>query len=115
MRRFLSVLVGVVLVLGAVSTVQAAASATVMHGRVTAVNAKDGSFTLHCRNGKDQVFKMEKATKITDRGKIVGVTELKTGTPVAVTYTKAAGGMTAQMVRVFHHRHMRHMRKNKQK
>jgi hypothetical protein len=50
----------------------------------------------------------------TDRGKIVGVTELKAGTPVAVTYTKATSGMTAQIVHVYHH-HMRHMRKHEQK
>ncbi|MCG6961652.1 MAG: hypothetical protein LJE95_00115 [Acidobacteria bacterium] len=114
MRRFLSVLVGLVLVLGAVSIAQAAPAATVMHGKVTAVNANDNTFTLQCRNGKDQLFKLEKTTKITDRGKIVGVAELKAGTPVAVTYTKAANEMTAQMVRVYHH-HMRHMRKAKQK
>jgi len=50
-------------------------------------------------------------------GRIVGVAELKAGTPVAVTYTKATSGMTAQMVHVYRHhmRHMRHMRKREQK
>lgn len=114
MRRFLSVFVGIVLVLGAASAVQAAAAASVMHGKVTAVNATDTSFTLHCRNGKDQQFKLEKTTKVTDRGKIVGIADLKAGTPVAVTYTKAEGGMTAQLVRVSHARR-HHMRKAKRK
>jgi hypothetical protein len=82
------------------ATKEAAGKPIPFVGKATAVDAAAKTFSINGAKGKDRVFAVDEATKITKDGKPAALTELTVGEQVTGSYVKAGDTQTAKSVKI---------------